>query len=93
MSKEEGFLFPAVASRSLREKPDNLLVDLPGRHIATEALLRLRRRKFSSNPPYGGSGLGLLGVRNVGFVLMAERGGFEPPVRVYPVRQFSKLLV
>ena len=24
---------------------------------------------------------------------MAEEGGFEPPVRVYPVRQFSKLLV
>jgi len=24
---------------------------------------------------------------------LAEQGGFEPPVRVYPVRQFSKLLV
>ena len=24
---------------------------------------------------------------------LAERGGFEPPVRVNPVRQFSKLLV
>ena len=37
--------------------------------------------------------LNLLGSERPKHLKLAEQGGFEPPVRVYPVRQFSKLLV
>ncbi len=46
-----------------------------------EPLLQKKQKAFKTKNP-----------QNAGYQLVAERGGFEPPVRL-PVRQFSKLVV